>query len=213
MKIFLGATQTYAANHSNVHFFKDDNFATIISLPSQSTLKTKPSEIDQMRILVKVQTTYCDEMLSDAELMEEIRHADLVIGEILYLCSSLVADKLSLPHVIISTSTLSNPMTITMGIPSPPSYVPQCRWSAYLTHGWNFMDRVMNVFQWMKLYLFYINDLCPMFNEIKTKHNITPNKNIQETLGRVDLIIGQMPFMLDHPRPLFPSKYIWASTD
>ena len=65
-----------------------------------------------------------------------------------------------------------------------------------------------NVLQWMLFYHFYIYDLCPSFNEIKTRHSITPDKTIQETLSRVDMIIGQMDFTLEYPRPLLPSKKV-----
>ena len=160
--------------------------------------------ISLLKILVKVTAVYCDEMLNDAELIIEISHADVVIGELLSLCSSLIADKLSLPHIIISASTLSTPTAVALGLPSPPSYVPQ--WGISLTQELKFVDRIKNVLQWMLLNHFYIYDLCPSFNEVKTKHNITPDKTIQETLGRVDLLIGQMDFTLEHPRPLLPSK-------
>ena len=159
---------------------------------------------DLLRILPKIQSVYCDEMLNDAELIREISHADAVIGELIYLCSSLVADKLSLPHVLISASTLSSPTAVALGLPSPPSYVPQ--WGTSLTNELKFVDRMKNVLQWMLMYYFYIYDFCPLFNEVKTRHNITPDKPIQETLGRVDMIIGQMDFTLEYPRPLLPSK-------
>ena len=58
-------------------------------------------------------------------------------------------------------------------------------------------------------YMSYVQDLCSLYGNIKAKHNITPDKSIDETLGRVDLIIGQMHFGLEHARPLYPSKYFW----
>jgi len=152
------------------------------------------------------QTLYCDDLLGHTEVMEEIEHADLVVGEMLYLCSALVADKFDLPHVIISASTLSTPTGLPFGIPSPPSYVPQ--WGASLTPELRFVDRVKNLIKWILSYGFYLYDLCPMFNGLKVKHGITPSKNIHETLGRVDLILGQMDFVLEDPRPLLPSKYL-----
>ncbi|KAJ7334418.1 hypothetical protein OS493_014732 [Desmophyllum pertusum] len=150
-----------------------------------------------------MQSLYCDEMFSNAELMEETKHADLVVGELFYLCGSLVADKLSLPLVII-TKSLSSPTSIALGLPSPPSYVPQ--WN--VPDELNFANRVQNVLNRMLLYVFYLYDVCPMYAEIKAKHNITPNKTIQETLGRADLIIGQVDFMLAPPRPLLPNTRV-----
>ena len=206
VKIFVGATQSYAANDSNVRVFKDDKFAAMYrEMQASGGHSMKTTDIrDELRALLKVQSVYCDEMLNDTELIRDISHADAVVGELLYLCSSLVADKLSLPHVILSASTLSTPTDVALGLPSPLSYVPQV--AVPLTNELKFVDRIKNVLQWMSLYHFYIYDLCPSFNEIKTKHNITPDKTIQETLSRVDLIIGQMDFTLEHPRPLLPSK-------
>lgn len=208
VKLFVGASQSYAANDSNVRVYKDDKLvATMMrnGRPSSSFFKTT-SDIEQLRFLFMYQTLYCDDLLGNREVMEEVKHADLVIGEILYLCSALVADKFDLPHVIISASALSTPSGIAFGIPSPPSYVPQ--WGASLTHELRFVDRVQNVLQWMLLHVFYIYDVCPMYNGLKVKHGITPSKNIHETLGRLDLVLGQMDFVLEHPRPLLPSKYL-----
>ena len=206
VKIFVGATQSYAANDSNVRVFKDDKFAALYrDMQASGGHSMKTTHIkDQMRMLLKLHSVYCDEMLNDAELIREISHADAVVGELLYLCSSLVADKLSLPHIIISASTLSTPTAIALGLPLPLSYVPQV--DVPLTNELKFGDRIKNVLQWMLLYYVYIYEFCPSFNEVKTRHNITPDKSIQETLGRVDMIIGQMDFLLEHPRPLLPSK-------
>ena len=208
VKIFVGASQGYAANDSNVRVYKDDKLTAAMmrnGRPSSDFFKTT-SDREQLRFMFVYQTLYCDDLLGNTEAMEEIKHADLVVGEILYLCSTLVADKFDLPHVIISAATLSTPTGFAFGIPSPPSYVPQ--WGASLTHELKFLDRVQNLVKWMLWYALYIYDVCPMFNELKVKYGITPSKNIHETLGRVDLVLGQMDFVLEDPRPLLPSKYL-----
>ena len=206
VKIFVGASQSYAANDPNVRVYKDEKTATFFSTAPKAR-DMKASLRLQLRALLMFQSAYCDDLLGNKEVMEETGHADLVVGENLYLCSSLVADKLSLPHVILSASTLSTPTAaIALGLPSPPSYVPQCGVS--LTQELTFVDRVKNVFQWLSMNAFYVFDLCPTFSELKKKHNITPNKSVQETLGRVDMIISQMDFTLEQARPLLPSKYL-----
>ena len=143
-------------------------------------------------------------MLSDVDLMKETNDADLVVGELWYLCSALVADKLSVPHVLISAATMSTPSSFAVGIPAPLAYIPQM--SNKDNRMSNIIDRGRNVLQWILLYWYYLQDFCPLYGNIKAKYNITPNKSIQETLGRADLIIGQMPFGLEHPRPVHPSK-------
>ena len=202
--MFVGSSQSYASSNPNVRFF-DDSKAFAKHPPPSTKLGKKESVRAEMAYLFSLLSSYCDEMLNNAELLKEVSRADLVIGELLYLCSSLVADKLSLPHVVLSVSTLSAPTAFALSLPSPPSYVPQ--WNVPYSDDWSFVDRVMNLLQWTSMYTLYTQNLCPLFRIIKEKHNITPNKSIQETLGRVDLIISQLQFGFEQPRPIYPSKY------
>ena len=203
----MGASQSYATNDPKVRVFKDEQLAIFLNNPptaQEMNMMKTASVREELRSLLMFQFPYCDDMLSDKELLEEIRLADVVVGELIYLCSSLVADELSLPLVLLSAPTLTIPTTIALGLPSPPSYVRQH--GVRLTHELTFVDRVKNVFQWLSMNAFYVFDLCPTFNELKKRHNITPNKSVQETLGRVDMIISQVAFTLEQPRPLLPSK-------
>ena len=89
-------------------------------------------------------------------------------------------------------------------------YVPQ--FNMRLPDEWSLLDRAKNLLQWMKMYNLYSCELSSLYGKIKAKHNIMPDKSIQETLGRVDLVIAQIPFGLEHPRPLYPSKYFLLSS-
>ena len=202
--IFVGSSQRYAESNANVRFFNDSKAMEARTPPSAEERKTI-SPRAELAHLYSFQSWYCDELLSNVEVMKEVSRADLIVGELLYLCSSLIADKLSLPHVILSASTLSTPTAFAFRLPFWPSYVPQ--WNVDLSDEWSILDRVRNLLQWMLNYMSYAQDLCTLYGNIKLKHNITPDKSIQETLGRVDLIIAQMHFGLEHPRPLYPSKY------
>ena len=201
--IFVGSSQSYATGDPTVRFFNDSKAFAKYPQPGAQEIK-RIGPRGELVSLLTVQSFYCDEMLSNAEVMKEVSRADVVVGEFIYLCSSLVADKLSLPHVVLSASTLSTPTAFALGLPSPPSYVPQ--WNVPYTDEWSFVDRVRNVLQWSLLYVTYTYDMCPLYDKIKAKHNITPKKSIQETLGRVDMIISQVHFGLELPRPLYPSK-------
>ena len=202
----MGTTAKYATNNPHVRFFNDSKtFSTITSGKQNTTLSAR----QQFNILFTTQSSYCDEMLSDVELMKETNDADLVVGELLYLCSALVADKLSVPQILISAGPLSTPSSFAVGVPAPLAYIPQI--SNNDNRISNIIDRARNVLQWVSLYWYYLQDFCPLYGNIKAKYNITPNKSIQETLGRADLIIGQVPFGLEHPRPVHPSKWFFSS--
>ena len=161
--------------------------------------------------IMGLQTQYCDSLFNNKDMMEEVKTADLIIGDSIYLCSSLVAAKFSLPHVTIATSTLAAPPLIAFGVHSPPSYVPHPL-SGLIGDQFGLLQRVQNTINWFAGYIGFYFIICPFYDEIKVKHNIAPNKSIRETLGRVDLIIGQVDFPIEAPRPLLPSKYLDIKT-
>ena len=202
----MGATQTYAVNNSLVRVFNDDNFAPVLRSASTSSPTFKSlSPRQEWQMLLMFQSVYCDDLFSNTDVMEEISHADIIVGEFIYLCSTLIADKFSLPLVLISAATLDIPSAFAFGLPAPPSYIPQ--YGVSLSDKLTFTERAWSLLQWIILYGSYIYDMCPPYEKIKAKYAITPSKSIQETLGRVDLIIAQMNFLIDHSRPLYPSKY------
>ena len=202
----MGATQTYAVNNSLVRVFNDDNFAPVLRSASTSSPTFKSlSPRQEWQMLLMFQSVYCDDLFSNTDVMEEISHADIIVGEFIYLCSTLIADKFSLPLVLISAATLDIPSAFAFGLPAPPSYIPQ--YGVSLSDKLTFTERAWSLLQWIILYGSYIYDMCPPYEKIKAKYAITPSKSIQETLGRVDLIIAQMNFLIEHSRPLYPSKY------
>ena len=122
----MGATQTYAVNNSLVRVFNDDNFAPVLRSASTSSPTFKSlSPRQEWQMLLMFQSVYCDDLFSNTDVMEEISHADIIVGEFIYLCSTLIADKFSLPLVLISAATLDIPSAFAFGLPAPPSYIPQ----------------------------------------------------------------------------------------
>ncbi|KAL9988788.1 hypothetical protein ACROYT_G003276 [Oculina patagonica] len=156
------------------------------------------------RILTGSFRAYCDTQLSNQELMKEVESADLVIGDAMYLCSFLIADKFSLPHVTILTSALSTATgTLPLNLESLPSYIPQ-GFSA-MADSMSFSERAKNTLIWLfnKIASEYV--MLPLYQELKEKYNITPDKSLQQTFDAVDLIIVQTNFAIDYPRPLLPN--------
>ena len=203
--ILVGDSPKAVTDNPNTRVFK-------LNVKSQSSfspqaLSKMASPLEEMKMLFALLSENCDSLLNNEDLMEEIKtSADLIIGDSLDLCSSLIADKFSLPHVTIVMSTFGIPTLMAFNVHNPPSYVPQV--FSELAGDLGFLPRVKNTFSWIKNYLIFHFVICPAYDKVKVKHNITPNKSIRETLGRVDLLIGQVDFPIEVPRPLLPSKYL-----
>ena len=200
LNILVGDTEKSAIGQPNTRAFKLD--AKLHSMISSHSPHQATSIAGEFKELLELQRQYCDSLLNNKGLMEGFRSADLIIGDSLYPCSSLIADIFSLPHVIIGS--LHAP--IACGVHNPPSYVP----NPLLGHSGSlgFFHRIQNTILWLGSQAFFHFIICPFYEEIKVRHNIAPNKSIRETLGRVDLIIGQVDFPIEAPRPLLPSKYL-----
>ena len=155
--------------------------------------------------LADVQNRYCSALLDNKHLMAELKDADVIIGDSVYPCASMIAAKYSIPHVAILMSVLATPMFHAYGIHNPPAYAVQVL--PGIPGRLNFLQRVQNVFGWMATYLVFHLFFCTPYEGIKVKYNIVPHQSVQETIGTVDLIIAQVEFPLETPRPLLPSEY------
>ncbi|XP_001638304.3 UDP-glucuronosyltransferase 2A3 isoform X2 [Nematostella vectensis] len=160
--------------------------------------------ITLMRNLVEMQVNYCDSILTDPSVMAVLQTADLIIGDSLYPCGTLIADMLSLPHInVIMSPDLSVPVSEMYGIPtSPMSYVPQM--GTGLTADMGVFGRLKNiafytVSSFIRNFLFY-----PMYDELKASHKIKPSKTIRESLMSVELLLFAADFVLVHTKPLPP---------
>ena len=207
VKIYMGLSSRSFCESPLTHFFNDTKSSSKLKTTgSKHVSSTNPRTM--LATLYDMQSSYCDEMLADSQLMEEVSHVDLVVGEFIYLCSALVADQFSLPHVLLSPGPMSLPMEFAVNLPSSPSYSRQFGNSVPNTQ-WSLFDRATNLLYWAFAYFSYSHDLCASFGHVKAKHNIKPKKSIQETLSKVDMVISQVPFGfgLEDPRSVYPSKY------
>ena len=158
----------------------------------------------EMNFLASLSSIYCDDVLSNIEAMKAVENADLVVGDSLHLCGSLIAAKFSLPFVNIFMSSLSVPEAHAHGLPLTPAYVPQ--YQSALGDNLNFWGRIQNSYHWILNYWAFYKVMAPRFQDLKDSYQIAPNKSLYEVLKGVDLIIGQMGFFLDFPRSILPSK-------
>ena len=201
--IFVGECEKFALKDSNVRTFKCHEEVVKFT----DLTRAMPNA----HLIGIVFQHYCDTILGNHENMNEVKSADLVIGDAMYLCSFLIADKFSLPHVTILMSPLS---TATMGFPynfaELPSYLPQ--YHSGMTDDMHFLQRAKNCLQWLFNRNVFPSLLHKAYVGVKEKYNITPEKTLQQTFQNVDLILVQT-HPIDYPRPHLPSKRIFFYTD
>lgn len=207
--IILGGEATYASNIPNAKLFKvTDEFLGQHKVEMEM-MKTDFSFLSDMPAYTGViwltwkQTWYCDLMLSDETIVEELKTADIIIGDTLYPCSYLVADMLNRPHVGVH---MIRHINMLHGVASYPSYVPQ--YGSLVPSNMRFIDRLIN----LKVYLqnMYVREayVFPGYEKIKIKHNIKPEKNIKETMATIDLVLLEKDFTMQYPQPVPPCKYL-----
>ena len=206
--IFVGDSEKPAQqNKPHIRVFKlgEDLKTTIMTFKPFNHEKGFQVRLEMMFKLADVQNRYCSVLLDNKHLMAELKDADVIIGDSVYPCASMIAAKYSIPHVAILMSVLATPTFHAYGIPSPPAYAVQVL--PGIPGRLNFLQRVQNVFGWMATYLVFHLFFCTPYEGIKVKYNIVPHQSVQETIGTVDLIIAQVEFPLETPRPLLPSEY------
>ena len=189
--ILVGDCETYAANDPNVRLFE---------CPEEVRRHGITSTISHV---LQGWHDYCDTKLSDHSIMNDIKSADLVIGDGLYLCSSLIADKFSLPHVTVLMFSMGSATAILpYNFAELPSYIPQMM--SELTDNMNFWQRAKNSFMWLINRVSFSYMVTKVYAELKEKHNITPAKSLEQTFQKVDLILVQTE-VYEYPRPLTAS--------
>lgn len=123
--------------------------------------------VTEMTSISKLMALYCEGVLNDRQLINDIRNADLIVGDGLYMCSSLIASKFSLPHIVVLLNTLSLPAMRAFGVPHPPSFVPQFK--STLADELSFVERWQNIYHWILVYWAFNYGMVPPFNDLKEK--------------------------------------------
>jgi len=188
--IFVGECEKYALKDSNIRTFE---------CSEEINKLVDPTAIAGLKV---VWYHYCDAMLGHHNNMNEAKTADLIIGDAMYLCSFLVADKFSLPHVTVLMSPLSTALRLPYNFADLPSYIPQM--FSGLTDDMNFLQRAGNSLRWLLGRLSSPNALHSVYGGLKEKYNITPEKTLQQTFQKVDIVLVQSD-PLDYPRPHLPN--------
>ena len=205
VEIFVGDVEAHSLEDPLVRPFKTSQaFKEGIQLTGKYLGKTGSNTLVGMRALGHIQSLYCNDVLGNTDVMAAVRRADLVIGDSLDMCGSLIAAQVSLPYVTVFTTSLSAPTAHAFGLPLNPAYVPQFK--SALSDNLSFLERIKNLYHWIFSYLVFYSGLAPPFQGLKDRYKIAPNKTLHEVFNSVELIIAQMAFFLDYPRPVLPSK-------
>ena len=146
--IIVGSSQCFALSDPNVRFFNDSKAMAVHDQESAILeSRKKIATTTEMFFLYTFQSFYCDEMLSNSELMKEVGRADLIIGELLYLCSSSVVAKF--PSRMLSYLPL--PSLHRQHSPSVCPLSPRmCPSGVFI------FDRARNLWRWMSLYVLFV---------------------------------------------------------
>lgn len=205
VQIVVGDTESYVTHYQNIRVYKTPQLLYQVMLTRRGPKKGL-DVVTESTGISKLMAMYCEGILNDEELTADIQNADVIIGDGLYMCSSLIASKFSLPHVVVVASTLNLPSMHAFGVPITPSYVPQFK--STLADDLSFVERLQNIYHWILVYWAFNYGMVPPFHDLKKRYDITPQETIFETLGRVDLMISQKPFILEYPRPLLPNTKV-----
>ncbi len=91
------------------------------------------------------------------------------------------------------------------GVPTNPSYLPE--WSTRFTDKMTFFQRVQNVLSYAVMEHLNLGTLNP-YQHLKLKYNIKPEISILQSFRQAELIVFNMNFPLEYPRPLHPNMIL-----
>ena len=169
-------------------------------------MATSMKGITPVNDILQAFTSFCDLVLSDVKLIDELRKGNfniVILDNFLYAdCMNLIAYKLSIPYMVYGN--FYEP--INNGIPENPATVPDFPFTDY-SSDMTFLQRVQNVIMfYAKALLFghlYDSDVSNKYVPEK------PYISIPELRSQVQLNLLDFDVLLDYPRATLPHiKYV-----
>ncbi|XP_070573916.1 UDP-glucuronosyltransferase 2A2-like [Ptychodera flava] len=148
----------------------------------------------------------CEVILEDQELFTRLSDArfDIVVLNNLMTCNVLIAQKLSLPFVMVSTNRpIPQFDAYYLAMPTPLSYVP-----AFLTglpDKMNFAQRLKNALFYSATVALFKYFMLKPYEDLKQLHGIQPDIGIEESLGMAEITLFGVDWTLEFPRPVMPN--------
>ncbi|XP_013389204.1 UDP-glucuronosyltransferase 1-8 [Lingula anatina] len=142
-----------------------------------------------------------DALFGDKSLLGELRSEkyDLMFLDIIAPEGLLLMDYLNIPSVGYSNFGFDNNWDISP--PINPSYMPDAfsAYSEYMT----FWERLINTVSITTMNLMKIQYQSPC-DEAKVKYNLNTSLSLESVFTRLSLLIVNIDFVFDYPRPVFP---------
>ncbi|XP_077983108.1 UDP-glucuronosyltransferase 2C1-like [Glandiceps talaboti] len=163
-------------------------------------------EVKDTMILANGLLDDCKQLLGNEKLFERLESAkfDIIVANNFALCHAIIAQKLSLPFVTISTNRPICPGdSYIINMPSPISYVPAMM--SGLSDRMDFVQRLNNFIVNLVGFAFMNMFLLSTYDELKQIHNIKPEIGIRESLGSAELYLFAVDWALEFPRPIMPN--------
>ncbi|XP_072049032.1 UDP-glucuronosyltransferase 2B18-like [Amphiura filiformis] len=159
----------------------------------QNQLKVAPLFFNLMR-------DHCHSALVDKQLLNQLRkeNFDIIVGEL--ATTSLLAQALDKPYVLISCPLPASWQYSMIYNPINPAYIPTVRTG--FDHHMTFTTRLMNTIQICVDHLFIMFSILSNYDHLKETHNIKPDVSTYKALGQAELYFMNADFTLDFPRPL-----------
>ncbi|XP_077983341.1 UDP-glucuronosyltransferase 2B15-like [Glandiceps talaboti] len=163
-------------------------------------------EIKDTAIFTKKQGDDCKLLLENEILFQRLDTAkfDIIVANNIVFCHALIAQKLSVPFVSLSTN---RPFTSMDGyysnMPTPLSYVPVM--ISGFSDRMDFMQRVKDCVFHLVGFAFANVFLLPPYEEFKQVYNIKPEMGMYESMGSAELYLFGVDWALEFPRPILPN--------
>nr|XP_054760247.1 UDP-glucuronosyltransferase 1A1-like isoform X1 [Lytechinus pictus] len=149
----------------------------------------------------------CEDLLGNPDVMHQLEDGkfDVVVYDMIWLCSLMVAMKLNTTAVLSSPMAVPTMLSMYARNPVNLAYTPDCM-NAY-TNKMSFLQRVNNVVANQILFQ-VLEYMHGPFNTVRERHQIRQDLqgSISDLIGTyTDLFLVNMDFAVEYPLPLLPN--------
>ena len=169
----------------------------------ENDTKNETSGFQKLNSFAEFHANFCRSLL-DLEGIRDLK-PDIIVGDSHFSCSGLVAELFGVKLVLVCPSGLTHAMLPVFQSPNPLSYAPQP--FTGLDDNMTFTERLINVAGFLLANIIGRVFMFPAMDKVKQQHNIKPDVSTGESLGKAEVVLVQIHFALEFPRPLTPGKY------